>query len=48
MAYFSNKPAPTPPKLLPRPRSAATNKEDEKPMKRKLDSGVDGVKGNNL
>ena len=36
MPYFSNKPAPTPPNLLPTPKGAAVVKEEEKAKKRKL------------
>ena len=38
MPYFSNKPAPTPPNLLPTPKlpGAAIIKDDEKAKKRKL------------
>ena len=38
MPYFSNKPAPTPPDLLPTPKlpGAAVVKDDEKAKKRKV------------
>ncbi|EDO33152.1 predicted protein [Nematostella vectensis] len=47
MPYFSNKPAPTPPHLLPRPKSSGkvTKKEEEKSLKRKLESATDGAIG---
>ncbi|KXJ25994.1 Cyclin-dependent kinase 7 [Exaiptasia diaphana] len=42
MPYFSNKPAPTPPQYLPRPKNAVNDKtEDKQPIKRKLESTID-------
>lgn len=47
MPYFSNKPAPTPSHLLPRPRAGSTlTKEEERSLKRKIDNPADLESGN--